>query len=426
MRNLGPDQNGGTMVYVLVAVVVLSLTIMGMLQMALASYQTGRFMEQRRQALAAAESGVALAVAELGSGAAVPRASYSGGSSPSIDSAADNWIGPGTGPMPSELSLGPGTSFRVWVAEPVASRTQVVAEGRSGGRTRLVQVVLKPRGRIPPFVVSATSEDIWGITLNGSGKITGDMHTEGLGRDSVLANGSLHSDGGLFVRQAADLNGIKKRVGTHFGEGVQFDYEEYEYPMPTPPSGLEPKGVFRHNGSRPVVRDPSDSGEYTSFTVNGHCDFNVNTGDEATGADVVIYVKGDFTINGGVQLNVTGAHSFRLYVDGSFTWNGGTKGASLEDPTKFIVCCRGRWVILNGSPSIAAVIYAPQSDITFNGSGHFTGAVVGKEVTYNGSGNLVFPEAYRSKIAEAPISTSGGGTPIIELGSWSELAGGAN
>ena len=426
MRNLCRDQKGGTMVYVLVAMVVLSLTIMGMLQMALASYQTGKFMEQRRQALAAAESGVALAVAELGSGTAIPRASYSGGSSPSIDSAADNWIGPGTGAMPSELSLGPGTSFRVWVAEPAGNRTQVVAEGRAGGRARLVQVTLKPRGRIPPFVVSAVSDESYGIILNGSGRITGDMHTEGLGRYSVLANGSLRSNGGLFVRQTADLDDIKKEVGKHFGDGVQVDSEEYEYPMPTPPSGLEPKGVFRHNGSGSVNMGPSDSGEYTSFTVNGHCDFNVNTGDEATGADVVIYVKGGFTINGGIQLNVTGAHSFRLYVDGNFTWNGGTKGASLEDPTKFIVCCRGRWVTLNGSPSIAAVIYAPQSDVTFNGSGHFTGAVVGREVTYNGSGNLVFPEAYRNKIAEVPIGTGGGAAPIIETGSWSELRCGAN
>jgi len=414
------------MVYVLVAMVVLSLTIMGMLQMALASYKTGKFLEHRRQALAAAESGVALAVAKLGSGLTIPRASYSPSSSPSIDSAANNWIGAGTGSMPSELSLGPGTSFRVWVAQPANNRTLVVSEGRSGGRTRLVQVRLKPRGSMPPFVVSATSEDQWGITLNGSGTITGDMHTEGLGRYSVLANGSLHSSGGLFVRQIADLNGIKKQVGKHFGDGVQFDYEEYEYPMPMPPSGLAPKGVFRHNGAGSVNMSPGDSGEYTSFTVNGHSDLNVNTGDEANGADVVIHVKGDFTINGGIQLNVTGAHSFRLYVDGNFTWNGGTKGASLEDPTKFVVCCRGRWVTLNGSPSIAAVIYAPQSDVTFNGSGHFTGAVVGKEVTYNGSGSLVFPEAYRSKIAEVPIGTSGGGTPIIELGSWSELSRGAN
>ncbi|HBK60042.1 MAG TPA: hypothetical protein DDZ84_04520 [Firmicutes bacterium] len=422
MRNLCTDQKGGTMVYVLVAMVVLSLTIMGMLQMALASYQTGKFMEQRRQALAAAESGVALAVAELGSGTEVPRASYSSTSAPSIDSAAKaetGWIGPTTGAMPSELSLGPGISFRVWVAQPVSDRTLVVAEGRSGGRTRLVQVRLKPRGRIPPFVVSATSQDHRGITLNGSGSITGDMHTEGLRSDSVMANGSVKSSGALYVRRDARVEEIRNRVGRYFEDGVQVDPEEYEYPMPVAPSGLPYRGRVTANGWDPV--SISESGEYDSFLINGSCDFNVDT----TAGDVVLHVKGDFTINGSVRLNIVGSHSFRVYVDGDFTWNGCTKGAALDDPTRFVVCCRGRRVVLNGSPSLAAVIYAPQSDITFNGSGTFTGAVVGKEIVDNGTGSLIFPAEYRDKITDVYIGT-GSATPVIETGSWSELSQGTN
>lgn len=418
MRNLGADQKGGTMVYVLVAMVVLSLVIMGMLQMALASYQSGKFMEQRRQALAAAESGIALAVAELGLGTEIPRASYSGTDSPCIDSSAKaevGWIGPGTGVMPTELGLGPHTSFRVWVAQPVDNRTLVVAEGRSGGRTRLVQVRLKPRGVIPPFVVSATSQDYWGITLNGSGGITGDMHTEGLRSDSVVANGSVKSSGSLYVRPDANVEGIRRQVGRYFEDGVQVDPEEYEYPMPIAPSGLPYRGRVRANGWDPV--SIGESGEYDSFLINGSCDFNVDT----TAGDVVLHVKGDFTINGSVELNIVGSHAFRVYVDGDFTWNGCTKGAALDDPTRFVVCCRGRRVVLNGSPSLAAVIYAPQSDVTFNGSGTFIGATVGKKITDNGSGELIFPEAYRGAITDIAVG-GGSSPPVIETGSWSELS----
>jgi len=405
------------MVYVLVAMVILSLTIMGMLQMALASYKTGKFLEHRRQALAAAESGVALAVAKLGSGLTIPRASYSPSSLPSIDSAANNWIGAGTGSMPSELSLGPGTSFRVWVAQPANNRTLVVSEGRSGGRTRLVQVRLKPRGSMPPFVVSATSPDIWGITLNGSARITGNMHTEGRSSSAVIANGSVKSNGGLYVRPDANVEGIRKEVGKHFQGGVDVDPEEYEYPMPVAPSGLTYRGNVWANGTPVTI---SASGQYGDFSINGG-KLTVDT----SGGDTTVHVKKDFVLNGTPNLTITGDGAFRLYVDGNVTLNGSTKGTALDDPTKFAVFCRGRWVTLNGSPSIAAVIYAPQSHITFNGHGDFIGAVVGKEIVNNGSGTMVFPAAYRDRITDIDIGGAGG-PPIIETGSWSELSRGAN
>ncbi|MEA4882764.1 MAG: hypothetical protein VB144_03705 [Clostridia bacterium] len=418
MRRLAANQKGGTLVYVLVVLVVLSLTIAGMLQLSLMSVNTGRFEEQRRQALAAAESGIALAQAKLAAGVSIPRTVYPSLSA-SIDSAGANWIGPGTGLMPSELSLGTPTSFRVWVSEPAENRTIVKAEGRAGGRTRLVQVTLRPHGSNLRFLVSATSTQPWGITLNGSGNITGDMHTEGLTSDAVLTNGSLFADGALRVRPEANVEGIRNRVKEHF-ESVEVDPEEYEYPLPVSPAGLPYRGKLWANGWDPV--NISQSGEYESFLINGSCDFNV----DATAADVVIHVKDDFTINGSVKLNIIGSHSFRLYVDGDFTWNGSTKGAALEDPTKFVVCCSGDRVVVNGSPSLAAVIYAPGSDVVFNGHGAFTGVVVGRKITYNGSGNLVFPSGeYADKIRDLDLGV-GNSPPVIEAGSWSEIAPGSN
>lgn len=415
MRDIGSDQEGSTLVTVLVVMVVLSLMIAGMLQMALMSYKAGKFEEERCQALAAAESGIALAVAKLNSGHMIPRVSYGPTDSPSMDSSSANWTGPSTGRMPQELALGQGTSFRVWVSEPQGNRTSVVAEGRSGGRARTVQVTLRPRSSNLRYLVSATSTDPFGITLNGSGSILGDMHTEGLGSSSVLTNGNLRTESTLWVRPQADIDGIRNRVGAHF-TAVEVDPEEYEYPLPVAPSGLPYRGTFRSNGWDPVNID--ESGEYSSFLINGSSDFNV----DATAADVVIYVRGDFTINGQVRLNIIGSHSFRLYVGGNFTWNGCTKGTPNEDPTRFVIRCRGSWVTLNGSPALSAVIYAPRSSVTFNGSGTFTGAVVGEEVTYNGSGNLFFPTA--PEIVERIRDLNlGGGTQLseVETGSWREL-----
>lgn len=414
MRNLGTDQEGSTLVTVLVAMVVLSLMIAGMLQMALMSFKTGKFEEERCQALAAAESGIAVAVAKLNSGCVIPRACYEPTASPSIDSSSANWIGPSTGPMPHELALGQVTSFRVWISEPQGSRTSVVAQGRSGGRSRTIQVALRMRSSNLGYLVSATSTDPFGITLNGSGSISGDMHTEGLRSTSVLSNGNLRTASTLWVRPQADVEGIRNRVGAHFS-AVEVDPEEYEYPLPVAPAGLPYRGRLRSNGSPVSI---SESGVYDSFLINGSVNFTVDT----TGGDVVIFVEDDFTINGNVKLNIIGDHSFHLYVNGDFVWNGSTKGTPHEDPTRFVIRCRGRWVTLNGSPALAAVIYAPRSSVTFNGSGTFTGAVVGERVTYNGSGNLFFPTAPEivDRIRDLNL---GGGTPLseVEAGSWREL-----
>jgi len=405
------------MVYVLVGMVVLSLTIIGMLQMALASYQTGRFMEQRRQALAAAESGVALAVAELGSGAAVPRASYSGGFSPSIDSAADNWIGPGTGAMPSELGLGPGTSFRVWVGEPVGGRTQVVAEGRSGGRIRLVQVTLKPKASDIRYLVSAMSERSGSIRLRGNQTVNGEMYTRGLVSDTVDIRGNFGGNADLYVRPSADIEGIRRNVGDRF-KSVGVDPEEYTYPPATSPTGLTHKGKLKLSGNgRETI---SQSGQYSSMNVTGNYDMVIDT----TDGDVVVHVTGDFEFGGNSELIIVGNHAFKLYVDGNVIWRGNTH-IGMTDPSQFVICCGGS-VELKGNQRLNAVVYAPDSSVVFNGNSRFTGAVVARTMESKGNDTLVFPAgAYADKIRD--LNIGGSSSPsVIELGSWSELAGGAN
>jgi hypothetical protein len=412
VRNLSLDQRGGTMVYVLVGMVVLSLTIIGMLQMALASYQTGRFMEQRRQALAAAESGVALAVAELNSGAAIDRASYSNTSAPSIDSAADGWIGLGSGSMPPELSLGRGTSFRVWVGEPVGSRTQVVAEGRSGGRIRLVQVTLKPKASDIRYLVSAMSERSGSIGLRGNQTVNGEMYTRGLVSDTVDIHGNFSGNANLYVRPSSDLEGIRRNVGSRF-KSVSVDPEEYVYPLATPPAGLTNRGKLKLSGNgKETIRH---SGQYSSIDVTGNYDMVI----DATAGDIIVHVTGNFELGGNSELIIEGDHAFRLYVDGNVKWHGNTH-IGMIDPSQFIICCGGS-VELKGNQRLNAVVYAPNSSVVFNGNARFTGAVVAQTMESKGNDTLTFPSgAYADKIRD--LNFGGSNSPsIIEVGSWSEL-----
>ena len=106
------DERGSALIYALVIMVVLSITLASALQLSGMSFKTGRFQEQRQQALAAAESGISLATAALLRNDHIPTSEYPS-STPGIDSSAPNWIGPGTGSLPDELRLGADTSYGV-------------------------------------------------------------------------------------------------------------------------------------------------------------------------------------------------------------------------------------------------------------------------------------------------------------------------
>ncbi|HOK71400.1 MAG TPA: hypothetical protein PLM83_08090 [Bacillota bacterium] len=415
------DERGSSLVYTLVVVVVLTIAVVSLLQLAAMSFKTGKFEEERQQALAAAESGIAVASVRLVSNDPMPTSAYPS-SVPSIDSTAANWIGPGTGPIPKELLLGDNVSYRVWVSPPVDGRFTVVSEGRCGGRTRVIQQAFSSSTTGLPFLMSATSTQLFSIILNGSGSLDGDLHTEGKDAWSVVANLSTPANGTLYVRPDADIKGIRSKVGTYF-RSVEVDPNTYRYPVPVCPAGLEYRGRFRANGWQPIVI--TKSGEYDEFIVNGSCEMTV----DASQSDVIIHTKEDFIINGSVNLKIIGDHALKLYVDGNFTWNGSRGGAPPLDPTKFVIYCTGPKnprsfppnVTMNGFPNMAAVIYAPRADVVFNGEGEFSGAIVGSSITYNGSGRLAFPTGvYADKLKSINLGEVDG-PPRSVPGSWREL-----
>ncbi len=415
------DERGSALIYALVIMVVLSITLASALQLSGMSFKTGRFQEQRQQALAAAESGISLATAVLLRNDHIPTSEYPS-STPSIDSSGPNWIGPGTGSLPDELRLGADTSYRVWVSPPVAGLITVVSEGRCGGRSRVIQQVLSRSATGLPFLMSTTSKrNFADIALNGSGSVDGDLHIEGRDRWSIIANMTQPSNGILYVRPDADIDDIRRSVGRYFSS-VEVDPNTYRYPVPVCPEGLEYRGKVRHNGSEPVIIDRS--GRYDEFIINGSCDMIV----DASASDIIIHTSGDFIINGSVNLHIQGDNALKLYVDGDFTWNGSRGGAPPLDPTKFVIYCTGlngshfgTSVVMNGFPNMAAVIYAPTSSITFNGSGEFTGAIVGSDITYNGAGKLAFPKGiYAEKLRKMNLGEVDG-PPRVVPGSWREL-----
>lgn len=410
------DQRGAALVSTLVVMIVVSFVIFGMMQLALASYRVGKFEEERQQALVAAESGIAVAVARLAAGQSILRATYPS-STPSIDSTSDGWLGSGTGQMPSDLALGPRTSFRVWISEPMGGETTLVAEGKCGRRTRVVQVNVTQVSSVNGlrFLIAATSTEPRSVVFNGAATLLGDIYTASTSADAIRVTGAVSAVGRVYVRPDADIEGIRDRLDRVYNSGdVMPDPTVYSYPLPVLPAGLPWKGSLHLSGAS--VMSIKDSGEYDYVKVTGASVITIDTAKH----DVVFRVKGDFDVSGSTIIRVTGPYAFKLYVDGDIKGTGSGTVSTGGDPTRFIIYSRGEEVNYNGASSTTAVIYAPNAVVSFRGAGSFTGAVVADTFTVRGAAHVSYPPGqYADRLRELDLGPMDGALSI-EIGSWRE------
>ncbi len=428
-------EKGSSLVFALVVLAVLSIGVVSLLQSAAMSFGTGSFQQERQQALAAAESGIAIASAMLvGSDAPqIPRSEYPS-LEPSIDSTSSNWAGPGTGPLPEKLALGRDTSYRVWVSPNRSGTITITSEGKCGRRTRVVQQLFSYYRTGLPFLMSTTSESL-NMTLEGSAEFVGDFHIEGLNSDSIDIDIDKPVVGTLYVRPDADIVGIRDKAGKHFSS-VEADGNTYRHPPSISPKGLpyyyEHKLVIGDGESREVTI--SKSGKYSSVRVasEGKCHMEIDT----TESDIIIYTTGDFAVHGFMNLQIVGDNALHLYVDGDFIWNGERIGKSLEDPldpTKFVVHCTDvGWssvspknVWINGVPetNMVGVIYAPKSQVHITGDVNFCGAIVGHRIIVDEKtcGTLCYPKGdYATKLRQMNLGLIDMAIDLVP-GSWREL-----
>ncbi|MCR4426227.1 MAG: pilus assembly PilX N-terminal domain-containing protein [Firmicutes bacterium] len=413
-------ERGNALVITMVVTVVLGLMLAGMLQVSSMSHRVGRFEVQRQQALAAAESGLNVAVARLAAGRALVRSSYPD-DDPGIDTETDDWLGPGTGCRPPEVSLGDGVSFQVWVSEPTGGVTTLVAVGRSGGRTRTLRTQVSSGMSDVSFDNAITSTRASAdrknpaLNITGSAKIFGGVRLEASNHDAINMVGSSRIEGILTMGPGTDVGAVLEDLGSRV-DGVEASSSVRTYPGPIPPSGLPLRGAFSHTGSKDARI--GSSGEYTSFrhTGSGNLTF------DATLGDITIYIRGDFDFTGSGEIRVIGDHRVRVYVDGEVKGTGsGVIGAS-GDPRDFIIYCLGDRVCITGStpgnntPPSAFAVYAPNAVVDITGSRDILGGIIGDRVNITGSGSITWFEG----LSDLDLGETEG-APGFVVGSWLEL-----
>lgn len=112
---------------------------------------------------------------------------------------------------------------------------------------------------------------------------------------------------------------------------------------------------------------------------------------------VVMRVDGDVDIN---ELDVSAGAQLTMYVNGNFTISGSDYANANPDASSFVIYgtnnTETKSFTLNGSASMIASVYAPNADLTINGGGNgdgFSGAAVAKTIELNGGVDYHYDEA---------------------------------
>lgn len=268
------------------------------------------------------------------------------------------------------------------------------------------------------------------VTVVGSGTIKGTVSSPdtttgscGSGGDALVYTGSGQINGvsgSSYVptKLGASLTYTAPTIPNIAMTGVAATCTGAACTFPTTPPGQN----VTCNGVSCVV----NPGTYGDVLFNGSNTYTLDPG--TTAAGTYTYNVTSFINNGSgslklkvvpgqnIVINVTtgqGANSAApIVINGS----GATSG-SPQTPEQLEINYGGTGTVtVNGSGSTEALIYAPNAPVTLNGSGDFSGAVVGGKLVYNGSG----PVHYDLAAAAYQVPTGSGTRHYLTSFTWNK------
>jgi hypothetical protein len=255
----------------------------------------------------------------------------------------------------------------------------ITSRGAISSANRIVQSVLK---QLPLFGNGLFAK--YSADLSGGG-IT-DSYDSSLGtyssqtpgsQGNVGSNGSITNNGSPTTINGSEYAGGTITPGQATVTGVSYQGQPLvALPPVTPPctnpnptsAGITPAndynsstGTLRGNSSDNVVLAP---GTYcfSSVTLNGNATLTVNAGT----VNIYLLGSGDSYFTGGGIINATGVPSnLRIYA---------TSAVSA--------------ITVNGGAQAGMVIYAPETNLTFNGGSSIYGSAVGGTISFAGGTNF--------------------------------------
>jgi filamentous hemagglutinin len=317
----------------------------------------------------------------------------------------------------AELNMSPGTHGSVLAAADVetgfwntTSRTFIVG----GTPVNAVRVTTRrasangnPVGPMFGWILGSSGHDLHasatamllpllpgGLASTGdislSGNVTIDSYhsTEGAYDPGTAGdNGDVATNGSVSITGNVTVNGdvTGGNVSSGGGGTVTGDMAEPRRPISLPPVDTSGVESDNDNDQLPPIQQgnrlvsPLDADR--NFSLSSNTDYDMPPG---------TYYFNDLSLSGQATLNLSGLTV--IYLTGDLDTSGGNVVNATEDPKNLVIFMTGGTATVNASIDWYGVIYAPETDIQFNGNADAYGAIVGGTIDGSGGADLHYDE----------------------------------
>jgi Flp pilus assembly protein TadG len=214
-------------------------------------------------------------------------------------------------------------------------------------------------------------------------------------RGSVCSDGPINVDGNPVIKGDARA-GKGYGVSITGGGTVTGSVGSRLKPLNMPPVDASEAAVINNNDRIPLI----PQGNSWTSPVDADGNFLLD-GNKVIDMPPGTYYFNNFTLTGQSVFNISGPTT--IYVTGNFERSGGTVvNNNSRVPGNLEILMTGGTALVTSENAFYGVIYAPNTDVTIDGSADLFGAVVGKTLTLTGTGQGHYDESLDLEEIEFP------------------------
>ncbi len=214
-------------------------------------------------------------------------------------------------------------------------------------------------------------------------------------RSGICSDGPIKVGGDSLIQGNA-MAGKGKTITVANNSTVTGKIGNRRKPLNLAPVDASQAATTNDNHKVPKVR----RGNKWVSLVDNQNNFLLNSTDEITLPSGTYYFK-DFDVNGQSILNVNG--TVRIYLTGDLKRAGGTQVNNLSAiPSDLKIYMTGGKASVTSTNNFHGIIYAPNTQVTVNGSSGYFGVIVGKTLTKGGSAGGHYDESLDMELDEFP------------------------
>ncbi len=224
------------------------------------------------------------------------------------------------------------------------------------------------------------------ISMSGNASTDSYDSTQGPYNPATAGDGGdVVADGSISIGGSATINGDVRggSVTSSGGATVTGSTSPLRRSLDFPSVDTTEAAINNDNDALPLY----EQGNKLVSPLDGDRNFSLSSG-VAYGIPQGTYYFNDLKLSGQASLSVTGPTT--IYLTGNLDTSGGDVINATEDPNNLRILMTGGTAVINASVDWYGLLYAPDSEVTINGSGDVYGAIIGEEVKFSGTGDIHF------------------------------------